>query len=118
MIFQYKTKESGDIKVFHLFGELIDREQPKIMVDDVIETIEKGTVNILLNLKELRYINSSGLSVLINILTKSRKAGGDVAICCVNDKNQELLHITKLDSIFNVCASEEDAVALLNKQSV
>ncbi len=115
MIFQYKTNTDGNIKIFQLFGELIDREQPKTMVDDVAENIEKGKIKILLNLQELKYINSSGLNVLINILTKARKAGGDVAICNINDKNRELLIITKLDSIFNVCDTMEQAIALLNK---
>ena len=115
MLFQYKTETQGTTRIFNLYGELIDREQPKLMVEDVVETLEKGTINILLNLKELKYINSSGLNVLINILTKARKAGGDVAICFVNDKNKELLHITKLDTVFNVCNTVEEAVALLNK---
>ena len=114
MIFQYKSNVENDIKVFHLFGELIDREQPKPMVDEVIATVETGVVKILLDLHQLRYINSSGLNVLINILTKARKAGGDVAVCGVNEKNNELLVITKLDSIFNVCETKEEAVAVLN----
>ncbi len=115
MLFQYKTTSHDDIRIFQLFGELIDREQSKTMVDEVIDAIAKGNNKVLLNLKDLRYINSSGLNVLINILTKCRKAGGDVAICYVNEKNKELLIITKLDSIFNVCETQEDAVALLNK---
>lgn len=115
MIFEYKQKENGDIQIFHLFGELIDREQPKPMILLIEEIIATGKNKILLDLKDLRYINSSGLSVLINILTKARKNGGDVAISCVNEKNQELLHITKLDSIFNVCITLDEALVLLNK---
>ena len=115
MIFQYKAKENGNINIFHLFGELIDREQPKPMLDEIEKIINGGKNKILLDLKELRYINSSGLNVLINILTKARKSGGDVAICYVNEKNKELLIITKLDSIFNVCNTIEDAEKLLNK---
>ena len=115
MKFQYKTKEQGSVQVFHLIGELIDREQPKTMLEEIENVISNGKILILLDMKDLKYINSSGLNVLINVLTKSRKAGGDVAICNVNEKNRELLLITKLDSIFNVCKSEEEGVAKLNK---
>ncbi len=115
MIFQYKANEEGNINVFHLFGELIDREQPKPMLDEIERIIENGRNLVLLDFKELRYINSSGLNVLIHILTKSRRAGGDVAICNVNEKNRELLLITKLDSIFNTCNSLEEGIARLNK---
>ena len=115
MIFQYKSKEQGSVQVFHLYGELIDREQPKSMIDEIVKIISEGKILILLDLEELKYINSSGLNILINILTKSRKAGGDVAICNVNEKNKELLLITKLDSIFNVCKNVKEGIALLTK---
>ena len=103
MIFQYKSNTQDNVYVFHLFGELIDREQPKPMLEEIERVIAGGNNLILLDMKSLKYINSSGLNVLIHVLTKSRKAGGDVAISNVNDKNKELLVITKLDSIFNVC---------------
>ena len=113
MIFQYKSNEKGNVKVLHLLGELIDREQPKPMLLDVENTIAEGNNKFLLDMAELKYINSSGLNVLINILTKARKAGGVVAICKVNEKNKELLVITRLDSIFNVCDTEDEALKLL-----
>ena len=107
--------EQGNVQVFRLQGELIDREQPKAMLEEVEKVIANGKNLILLDMKDLKYINSSGLNVLINVLTKSRKAGGDVAICNLNEKNKELLLITKLDSIFNVCKSVEEGVSKLNK---
>jgi anti-sigma B factor antagonist len=115
MIFQYKTKTQDSLIIFKLIGELIDKDQPKVMVEDIAETLEKGTLNILLNLKEVRYINSSGLTVLINILTKVNAAGGKLAICNVNDRIKELLRITKLVKKFNVCGTEEEGITLLNK---
>ena len=115
MIFQYKTKTEGSLIIFKLIGELIDRDQPKVMMEDIAETLENGTVNILLDLKELRYINSSGLTILINVLTKVNQIGGKLAICNANKKIKELLHITKLLKKFNVCATAEEAITLLNK---
>ena len=115
MIFQYKSEKQDNVYVFHLFGELIDREQPKPMLEEIERVIAGGNNLILLDMKSLKYINSSGLNVLIHVLTKSRKAGGDVAISNVNDKNKELLVITKLDSIFNVCKTIEEGIILLTQ---
>ena len=115
MIFEYRLTTDNGISSFQLFGELIDRNQAVQMLADIDAGIEKGGNKILLNLADLRYINSSGLNVLINILTKARKAGGDVAICNVNKKITELLVITKLNSVFNVSDSVEKASAVLNK---
>ena len=115
MIFEYKSSKKNDINLFQLNGELIDRNQATELLAEIDAKLRNEENKILLNLLDLRYINSSGLNVLINILTKARKEGGDVAICCVNKKIAELLVITKLDSIFNVSENEEKAVELLSK---
>ena len=115
MIFSYTISKKDGVIIYSLQGELIDRNQASVMMEEIEDTISKNENKILLNLKELRYINSSGLNILINILTKARKSGGDVAICEVNKKISELLLITKLNSVFNVCDSVEKAIAVLNK---
>lgn len=115
MIFGYKSDKKANIHVFNLQGELIDREQGKEMLAEIELYISKGENKILLDLNKLEYMNSNGLNVLINILTKTRKSGGETAICSVNKKISELLVITKLDSIFNVCDDEEDGLIMLSR---
>jgi anti-sigma B factor antagonist len=115
MIFDYKSSGKNGINMYQLSGELIDRNQALDMLSEIDSAISKGENKILLDLVNLKYINSSGLNIFINILTKARKAGGDVAICCVNKKITELLVITKLNSVFNVCESTEEALEVLNK---
>lgn len=115
MIFDYKLTKQNNLLSFVLYGELIDKNQATQMLADIDAEIEKANNKILLNLVDLKYINSSGLNILINILTKARKSGGDVAICNVNKKINELLVITKLNSVFNVVESVEKATAILNK---
>ena len=115
MIFEYKSSVKSGVHCFYLHGQLIDKGQAMGMLDEAKASAAKGENKILLNIADLKYINSSGLNVLINILTISRQADGDVAICNVNKKINELLVITKLNSVFNVCKTEEQAIAVLNK---
>lgn len=115
MIFSYKSKTQDSVSVFLFYGELIDRGQANALLEEIESGIEKKSAKILLNLADLKYLNSSGLNVIINILTKARKAGGDVAICNVNKKITELLIITKLNSVFNLSDSVEEGIAILNK---
>lgn len=109
MTFEYNTNTKENIKTIQLAGELIDRNQAVLLLAEIEADIANGENKFLLNLGELKYVNSSGLNVLINILTKARKAGGDLAICNVNTKISQLMSITKLDTIFNVSADEEAA---------
>lgn len=115
MVFNYKSKSQKGINLYLLQGELIDRGQATAMLEEIDMAIEKNENKILLDLVDLKYLNSSGLNVIINILTRTRKAGGDVAICNVNKKITELLVITKLSSVFNVCDSVDKGIVLLNK---
>lgn len=113
MIFSYKSEKQNSIILFHLMGELIDRNQAIHMMAEVETAINDQNNKVVLNLENLKYLNSSGLNILINILTKTRKAGGDVAICCVNKKISELLLITKLNHVFNVCDNQDAAIKIL-----
>jgi anti-sigma B factor antagonist len=115
MIFNYKPSKQNGINLYLLQGELIDRGQAVALLDEVDTVIKNNENKILLNLADLKYLNSSGLNVIINILTRARKSGGDVAICNVNKKITELLVITKLNNVFNVCESVDEAIAILNK---
>lgn len=113
MEFNFQTNVRETIKIIQLSGELIDRNQAAELIAEIETDINEGNCKFLLNLQELKYVNSSGLNILINILTKARKAGGDLAICNVSTKVAQLMKITKLDSIFNVSENEENAFQLL-----
>lgn len=111
MNFEYKKEKKADIVIFQLKGELIGQEQSSGFMDEVNLMVANGENKFVLDLAQLAYINSSGLNLFINILAKSRKTGGDVAVVNVTPKVKQLLVITKLSSIFNLSESIEDAIA-------
>jgi len=113
MLFYYETKHELDVTIVSLNGELIEREQGKTLLAEIDKLVEEEHLKYVFDLSGLKYINSSGLSVLINILTKARKLGGEVIISCVSKKVNELLIITKLHTIFTVTDSIEKAIAKL-----
>ncbi|MBI2268836.1 MAG: STAS domain-containing protein [Bacteroidetes bacterium] len=114
MNFEYTHDKVDDINLFVLKGELIDKGQALPFLYEVDKCIEKKDNKFILNLIDLKYMNSSGLNILINILTKSRKSGGDVAISGLSKKVHELLSITKLNSIFNIADSVTEAAEKLH----
>ena len=116
MVFAYNFITQNNINILNLKGELIDKNQANDLLAEIDTNIANKNCKFVLNLEELKYMNSSGLNVMINILTKSRKNDGNVAVCCANKKITELLVITKLNSVFNVCDDTEKAISLLNKQ--
>ena len=93
--------------------ELIDKNQATEFLNNVDELLESGKNKLVIDLAGLKYINSSGLNVLIQLLTKTRTVGGDSVICNVSKKVNELLIITKLNTLFKVADDKGAALKML-----
>lgn len=74
------------------------------------ELIEKDQTNIVVDLSKVKFMNSSGLGMLIGGLTTMRKAGGDLRIANATDKIESLLVVTKLITVFKHFKSLDEAV--------
>jgi anti-sigma B factor antagonist len=116
MSFSYNIIQKSPVAILALYGELIDRNEGQRISDEINSLSENGQNKFILELSEMKYMNSTGLNVLINILTKSRKNGGDLIICGVSKKVQELLLVTKLNSVFTVTETTEEAIAKLTEE--
>ena len=114
MSFIHTLTSKEPVAVIALYGELIDRNQAQELMELVTRLSEEGQNKIVLELSELKYMNSTGLNVLINILTRTRKNGGDLVIAGISAKVHELLLVTKLNSVFTVTDTTEEAVARFN----
>src|SRR5215216_4747159 len=102
MDFTYKILTKGSYAILEMTGNLIDKNQATPLLNEVQELVNKGTNSFVISMENFRYLNSNGLNVLVNILTKSRKSGGDTSICSISDKIKELLIITKLNTVFTI----------------
>ena len=83
-------------------GDLIGDDSGPRLVGLVSDGLQDGVKNCVIDLSEVRYISSSGIGVLITVLTKMRNAGGEVYLASPSEHVKKLLIITKLNNIFNV----------------
>ena len=113
MLFDFTIAEHPNYVILSLQGELIEKNQAAGLLAKVEELIENNKSKIAINLANLKYMNSSGLNTLIMLLTKARNTGGDTVIYNMNKKINELLLVTKLNTLFKVVDSEEQALKML-----
>ena len=113
MVFNFSIRKDINVNIITLSGELIDKNQANELIEEVDALLTNGELKYVFDLAELKYINSSGLNVLINILTRARKAGGEVVVANVSKKVNELLIITKLNTVFTVTDTVEKAISKL-----
>jgi len=109
MSFSASTKKDGDILHVLLTGNLITKQQVDNLLDDLEFEYSQGFTKVIIDLGSMNFMNSTGLNVLINILTVTRNKGGEVVIVNVPDKVRKLLLITKLDSVFDIEETIEQA---------
>jgi anti-sigma B factor antagonist len=115
MSFSAHIEHINKVVVVKLKGRLMEIDEQNNLIDSIKSEIEQGNHSVVLNLGELEYMNSSGINSFISILTKTRNNGGDTVICCLPKKIEQLLIITKLNSVFTIAASEEEAVSKLSE---
>ena len=109
----YKSTIKGEVLELGLSGDLIGEDAGLDIVSVVNDAIEKDALFGIVDISELRYINSSGIGVLITVLTKFRNKGGDVYLVNPSENVQKLLIITKLNAIFTIVDGAEDAYGLI-----
>lgn len=76
----------------------------------VEDLIAAGKANLILNLADVDFIDSTGLGALVVASGTAKKKGGRIKLLNLNKRNIELLVITKLTTIFEIFDDEQDAV--------
>ncbi|MFY0607478.1 MAG: STAS domain-containing protein [Cyclobacteriaceae bacterium] len=106
----YKYTFEKQILRISISGDLIGENNGPQLVELVNDCLSKNAKHCFIDISEVRYINSSGIGVLITILTKFRNKGGELFLIKPSEHVQKLLIITKLEAIFNLVDSEEQAL--------
>jgi anti-sigma B factor antagonist len=104
----------GKIVVLELNGNLMGGDETIEVHEKVKTLIQEGFVNIVIDLAKVKWMNSSGLGVLMSALSSCKNADGVLKIANVTDKVESLLMITQLTKIFHNYDSAEKAVASFN----
>ena len=104
----FKHEIKNNKLIIRLAGDLIGEDNGASVIEVVTDAIQNKVMNCIVDISGLRYINSSGIGVLITILTKFRNKGGEVYLMSPSESVQKLLVITKLNAIFQIINSEEE----------
>lgn len=101
--------------ILRIAGDLIGEDKDTRLVDAVNEAVSHQVLTCVIDISGLRYINSSGIGVLITLLTKFRNKGGEVYLMNPSESVKKLLAITKLNAIFQTVRSEAEAIEASKK---
>lgn len=106
---EFNITNNQDYNLVTVSGRLIEKSQADGLIQTFEKLIEEGNTTYLMNLQDLEYVNSTGLNLLIGMFTQARNAGGELVIGGISPKVKKLMVMTKLDSIFKIYDSVEEA---------
>jgi anti-sigma B factor antagonist len=101
--------------IVNMRGRLMDKNETLGMLEEISENLLDGYNEMIIDLAKLEYMNSSGLNVMIGLLTKARNEGGEAIICNVSKSVEALFVMTKLNTVFTVVETREDAITKLTE---
>jgi anti-sigma B factor antagonist len=110
MSLEILQREREGIAILDLKGRITMGEEAGELRDKVAAVAAAGSNNIVLNLAQVDYIDSTGLGALVMCATSRRKAGGNLKLLNLNRRNIELLVMTKIATVFDLFTDEQDAV--------
>lgn len=111
MTMKASSRQVNGVTIVDLSGRITLGEGSVILRDTVRDLLSKGNKQIVLNLADVSYIDSSGIGELVSAYTHVRREGGELKLLNLTKKVHDLLQITKLYTVFDIKDDEAAAVA-------
>jgi anti-sigma B factor antagonist len=102
---------ASGIAVIDVSGRMTGIDAPGQLKEQVTAALAAGERNIVLNLSQLSFVDSSFIGELVSCILAVTRAGGSLKLACVVRRVQELLYITRLASVIESYDTEQMAVA-------
>jgi anti-anti-sigma factor len=87
---------------------ILDGVKAKQLQSQIKDIVADGVDIVLIDLENVRYMDSSGLGALIAVQRLIRKANGNFFLCSVNDQVNMLLELTKMNQLFKIFANRDE----------
>ena len=110
MALDIKEKETDGVTVLVLSGRVVLGEESNQLRTKLKDLLGQGKTRLVLDLAEVKYIDSAGLGTLVAGYTSAQNQGAGIKLANLTKKFDEQLHITKLVTVFDVYESVAEAV--------
>ncbi len=111
---ELQVETSGEIDIIRVDGRL-DLAGTNSLKDEIRRRLQDNRTQLILDLKQVDFINSSGLGALVSVLKDVRLAGGRLVLSDLAPYVQEIFAITQLSNVFEIFGSKTEARATFQK---
>lgn len=104
------VRKTDTVAILDVSGKLMGGPDADVFKETIRNLLDEGFKNVVVNMSQVPFINSTGLGILISAYTTLRKEDGVLKLANVTERIDSLLMITKLGTIFETYSSEDKAV--------
>ena len=105
-----KTEQQGNIQVVFVREERLDANNSESLKTEMLRLFESGTHDMLIDLKEVRFIDSSGLGVLVSGFKNAAARQGNLKLCSLQSQVKSMFELTRLHRVFDIFPSVDEAL--------
>ncbi len=109
-----EKKQAGEIHIFELAGELDFHTSPDLR-SQLQAVTDKPAHKVVINLKKVNYIDSSGLATFVEALQKTKRGSGRLVLAEMAAAVKSVFEIAKLDKVFVLAATQTEALELAGR---
>ncbi len=110
-----KRREVDGITVLDLSGEMYGGPDNMKLVEMITELVDDKKLDLILNLSKVKWISSTGLGIMVSARSRYAKEGGVIKLMNPNDRVLGILQVTRLNLIFDVFPTEQEALESFKK---
>ena len=107
---QISQSKADNVHILNIEGDIDLNSSPQLR-KTFNELLEKGSTKVVVNFEKVAYIDSSGLATLIEMMQRLKKSQGVICLVQMNDKIRNIFEITKLDKLFTIYRTQQEALA-------
>lgn len=109
------TRMVGTVTVVDCVGDIIYRDEAAFLREEVRKLLQEGR-QVVLNLAEVKMVDSNGVGALVSLLTSSR-GHGELRLAALGGKMQDVLKVTKLTELFAIEKTVEHAIEQFQREN-
>lgn len=107
---QWKIEENGAVRVIYVKEERLDAHNSDELKAELNLMFDSGIKNLLIDLKEVRFIDSSGLGVLVSGFKNAAARQGSLKLSGLQSQVKSMFELTRLHRVFDIFQTVDDAL--------
>ncbi len=111
MALDIQERDREGITILELKGRIVVGPEASALREKVAALTAESKRNLVLNMAQVDFVDSTGLGALVICATSLRKNDGNIKLVNLNRRNIELLVMTKLATVFEIFTDEQDAIS-------